>query len=171
MRLSKQEAATRLGVSTATIERRIQRGELQAEQEPHGTRYRVWVIFDEESPVETDVETQSPQVQPVDATSDATPPPAEPDPHVEVVRLQEQLKSAQQRADGLEELAGFHRQALTDAEWRYHGILMELRQCQQNLAAVTRALPAPQDSQKENPTIQPRRRRFWWPFAANFQHR
>ena len=171
MRLSKQEAATKLGVSTATVERRIQRGELQAEKEPHGTKYRVWVIFDEEAPVETDAETQSLQGQAVDATRDATPPPAEPAPHLEIVRLQEQLKTAEQRANSLEELAGFHRQALTDAEWRYHEILMELRQCQQNLAAVTRALPAPQKPQNENPTSQPRRRRLWWPFSTNSQHR
>ena len=37
MRLSKQQAAARLEVSTATIERKIQRGELEAEKEPHGT--------------------------------------------------------------------------------------------------------------------------------------
>ena len=33
MRLSKQQAAARLEVSTATIERKIQRGELKAEKE------------------------------------------------------------------------------------------------------------------------------------------
>ena len=48
MRLSKQQAAARLEVSTATIERKIQRGELKAEKEPHGSRYRVWVIFDDD---------------------------------------------------------------------------------------------------------------------------
>ena len=44
MRLSKQQAAAKLEVSTATIERKIQRGELKSEKEPHGSRYRVWVI-------------------------------------------------------------------------------------------------------------------------------
>ena len=36
MRLSKQQAAARLEVSTATIERKIQRGELEAERNPTG---------------------------------------------------------------------------------------------------------------------------------------
>ena len=56
MRLSKQEAAALLRVSTATIERKIQRGELQAEKEPQGTRYRVWVIFDDDCLVDAAVE-------------------------------------------------------------------------------------------------------------------
>ena len=187
MRLSKQEAAARLGVSTATIERRIQRGQLQAEKEAQGTRYRVWVILEDEpivetdvatpvsagvetgsqqdqaadaTPVETGVETQPRQDQAPVATLVATPPPAEMDAYIEMARLQEQLESAQQRASSLEELADYHKQALTDSEWRYHEILTELKQSQQNLAAVTRALPAPQEVQ----TDRDRPRRLWWPF-------
>ena len=38
MRLSKLEAAMRLGVSPSTVDRMIQRGQLEAEKEPHGTR-------------------------------------------------------------------------------------------------------------------------------------
>ena len=170
MRLSKQEAAARLGVSTATIERRIQRGQLQAEKEAQGTRYRVWVILEDEATVETDVATPvsagvgtgSRQDQTADTTPVATPPPAELDAYIEMARLQEQLKSAQQRASSLEELADYHKQALTDSEWRYHEILTELKQSQQNLAAVTRALPAPQESR----TDRDRPRRVWWPFRG-----
>ena len=171
MRLSKQDAATRLGVSTATVERRIQRGELEAEKEPHGTRYRVWVLFDDEviatdvaTPVEAPVQSLLQQERPSDATGAATPPVAQIDVHVELARLQEQLEKAQYRASSLEELAGFHRQALTDSEWRYHEILLEFRQCQQNLAAVTRALPAPQEPSNDVRADGSRRWRFWWPF-------
>ena len=170
MRLSKQEAAARLGVSTASIERRIQRGQLQAEKEAQGTRYRVWVILEDETTLETDVatpaetgvETESRQDQTPVATPVATPPPAELDAYIEMARLQEQLKSAQQRASSLEELADYHKQALTDSEWRYHEILTELKQSQQNLAAVTRALPAPHEVQTERA----RPRRLWWPFRG-----
>ena len=48
MRLSKLEAAMRLGVSPSTIDRMIQRGQLEAEKDPHGTRYKVWVLLDDE---------------------------------------------------------------------------------------------------------------------------
>ena len=67
MRLSKQQAAARLEVSTATIERKIQRGELKAEKDPHGSRYRVWVIFDDDETLEAAVATpvQAPVETPV----------------------------------------------------------------------------------------------------------
>ena len=178
MRLSKQEAAAHLGVSTATIERRIQRGELQAEKEPYGSRYRVWVRFEDEppaetpvattvaTPAETDVETRSQQMQAAEATRVATPATGDMTASVEIARLREQLKSAQERANSLEELAGFHKQALTDADWRYHEILRELSQCQQNLASVTRALPALQDTQTQASVDQRQPRRLWWPFKG-----
>ena len=127
------------------MEPEIQRVELQAEKEPHATRYRVRVILDDNPPretaVATPVATPGQQESPANATRDATPTLTEIDACREVVKIEEQLKSAQDRAKSLEELPGFHRQALKDADWRYHEILMELRQCQQNLAAVTRALP------------------------------
>ena len=123
MRLSKQQAAARLEVSTATIERKIQRGELKAEKEPHGSRYRVWVIFDDDetpeaavaTPVQAPVETLVASVlrrdeTPVE-TGIATPLPPELAPAVEMARLQERNKA-------LEELAGYHRQLLSDSEWR-----------------------------------------------------
>ena len=156
------------GVSTATVERRIHRGELHAEKEPHGTKYRVWVIFDDESPVETDVATpveahvETPGQQ--KSPTNAAPPLRDIDSFRSVVSLEGQLKSAQDRAKSLEELADFHRQALKDVEWRYHEIPMELRQCQQNLAAVTRALP-PAEKHREDAVDRNHRRRTWWPFG------
>ena len=165
--LSKQEAAARLGVSTATIERKIQRGELQAEKEPHGSRYRVWLIFDDEPDVETAVES------PV-----ATPRPDEIAAYVEMAKLQEQKKneedraqSLEERARTLEELAEYHKKLLTDSEWRYQELLLELRQSQQNVAALTRALPAPKEDPEATTVGEAKarthhqRRRRWWPFG------
>ena len=81
----------------------------------------------------------------------------------------------QERNKNLEELAQYHKERLNDAEWRYQELLQELRQSQQNVAAFTRALPAPSPEPeipdpeqrtavvaKEEPS--PRRRR-WWPFS------
>ena len=92
-RLSKMEAATRLGVSLSTIDRMIQRGELQTHKEAHGSRHRLWVLLD-------DTQHHAPE------TSDVSP------PAIEVVILRERVRH-------LEELADFHRQLLKDADWRY----------------------------------------------------
>ena len=176
MHLSKQEAAARLGVSTATIERKIQRGELQAEKEPHGSRYRVWVIFDDEPDVETAVESPvaipiSHDAAPVE-TGAATPSPEEIAAYVEMAKLQEQKKNAEDRAQSLEELTEYHKKLLTDSEWRYQELLLELRQSQQNVASLTRVLPPPAPEQDPDATTivvdpepTPRQRRRWWPFG------
>ena len=179
MRLSKQEAAAWLRVSTATIERKIQRGELQAEKEPHGTRYRVWVIFDDdclvdatvEAPVEAPLRRDATPVETV-ASTPATPEIAA---AVEMARIQEQLKHAEDRSKGLEQLAEYHKKLLTDSEWRYQEILLELRQSQQNIGALMRALPAPKAEPPEEdpeastiiaaPDQGARPRRRWWPFG------
>ena len=47
-KLTKMEAAARLDVSQSTIDRMIQKGELQIEKEPHGSRHRIWVLMDGE---------------------------------------------------------------------------------------------------------------------------
>ena len=49
-RLTKLEAAARLGVSPSTIDRMIRRNELAIEKEVRGTRYKVWVLTDASSP-------------------------------------------------------------------------------------------------------------------------
>ena len=47
-KMSKLEAAAHLEVSASTIDRMIQKGELQIEKEPHGSRHRIWVVMDAE---------------------------------------------------------------------------------------------------------------------------
>ena len=187
MRLSKLEAAMRLGVSPSTIDRMIQRGQLEAEKELHGTRYKVWVLLDDE---QTDEPGDSPPGQPVDESPDEPPdePPVNndqsrdsppPPPHisaqVEMATLRERAKSAEERAQTLEGLADYHKQLLTDSEWRFQEILQQLKQSQQNVAALTRALPAPtaeapgQDTDPSTIVVDldptPRQRRRWWPFG------
>ena len=177
MRLSKQQAAARLEVSTATIERKIQRGELKAEKEPHGSRYRVWVIFDDDetpeaavaTPVQAPVETPVASVlrrdeTPVE-TGVATPLPPELAPAVEMAMLQERNKA-------LEELAGYHRQLLSDSEWRFQEMVHQLRQSNDTIATLSRALPEPKDESDDTaspaaaaPAEKERRRPRWWPFG------
>ena len=97
-----------------------------------------------------------------------------------MARLTEQKKNAEDRAESLEEraktleeLTEYHKKLLTDSEWRYQELLLELRQSQQNVAALTRALPAPkEDLAGEDPTAttiieaqESRRQHRWWPFG------
>ena len=48
-RLTRQQAAVRLGVSESTVDRMIRRGQLATEREHHGGRYTVWVLVDDET--------------------------------------------------------------------------------------------------------------------------
>ena len=173
MRLSKLDAATRLGISPSTVDRMIQRGQLDAEKEPHGTRYKIWVLLDDEP-------GDSPPDQPVDESrdepGDSPVPPPDLSAQLEIAKLRERAKSAEERAQTLEGLADYHKQLLTDSEWRFQEILQQLKQSQQNVAALTRALPAPTaEAPKEDPDATtmivdpepeptPHRRWRWWPW-------
>lgn len=135
-RLSKLDAAARLRKSPATINRMIDRGELRTEKEPHGSRYKVWVLFDDESPVVSpDI---SEDVSP-DASSDIS-------LLVEVTQLRERVKS-------LEQLADYHRGHIQDGEWRYQNAMQHLAAAQQVNQNLTLALPSTST------------RRWWWPFG------
>ena len=177
MRLSKLNAATHFGVSPSTIDRMIQRGQLNAEREPRGTRYKIWVILDDEpgdSPPDPPLD-ESPDEPPAhnDEPGDSPVSPPDLSAQVEIAKLTEQAKSAEERAQTLEELANYHKQLLTDSEWRFQEILQQLKQSQKNVAALTRALPPPMDDtpgQDPDPSTivvdpTPRRHRRWWPFG------
>ena len=45
---------TALGVGESTLARRIAAGELQTEREPWGSRYRLWVLVDDDSTGDAD---------------------------------------------------------------------------------------------------------------------
>ena len=154
-RVSKLDASRLLGVSPTTIDRRIQRGELQVEMEQRGTRFRTWVILaDDVSPGRSpDPPDERPDERPREQSGERPPEQSA----VEVRVLQERVHS-------LEELADYHRQQLKDADWRYQELVQSLQSSQRTVEALTRALPAPGPAQDPDTA---RQGRWWWPFKAS----
>ena len=106
-KLTKLEAAARFEVSQSTIDRMIQRGDLQVQKERHGNRHRIWVVLDESREASTGVFYSSPN------ESGHSPP--------ERVDMSETLELTvlRERVKNLEELVEHHRGLLKDSEWRY----------------------------------------------------
>ena len=77
-RLSKLEAAQRLGVSPSTLDRMIRRGELEIEREGRGDRAKVWVLA-------PGLSSDAPGGQPVDAG---------PSPEAELAAVREHSQGA-----------------------------------------------------------------------------
>ena len=134
-RLSKLEAAQRLGVSPSTLDRMIRRGELEIEREGRGDRAKVWVLV-------PGLSSDAPGGQPVDAG---------PSPEAELAAVREQVRA-------LQELADYRGKLLDEAEWRYRELLEELRRSQTMLEGLTRALPP--GGTEESP-----RGWRWWRFG------
>ena len=175
MRLSKLDAAAHLGISPSTIDRMIQRGELESEKEPHGTRYKVWVLLNDESGGKSPGESSDADGQPPDESldvggqspdqaSDSSDPNIDESASVELASLRERVKHAEERSRGLEELADYHKKLLDDSEWRYHQLIQQLNLSQEATLALTRALP-PAIAEAVSPEPNLRRRRRWWPFG------
>ena len=100
--MSKQRAADLLGVSLATVDRRILRGELTVEREAWGSRERVWVLMDVpagEARSEGSSEARS------EASSEVT------------------MAVLRERVAALERELASCQQQLADSEWRYHELL------------------------------------------------
>lgn len=145
-KLTKLEAAARFEVSQSTIDRMIQRGDLQVQKERHGNRHRIWVVLDESREASTGVFDSSPN------ESGHSPP--------ERVDMSETLELTvlRERVKNLEELVEHHRGLLKDSEWRYQQLLEQLSSNQRTVESLTRALPA-----GDNGTLSQRRR--WWRFG------
>ena len=156
-RVSKLDAARLLGVSPTTIDRRIQRGELQVEMEQRGTRFRTWVILgDDVSPWRSpDPPGERPSDRPDERSREQS---GERPPEQSAV----EVRVLQERVHGLEELADYHRNQLKDADWRYQELVQSLQSSQRTVEALTRALPAPAPD-----TDTARRGRWWWPFKTS----
>ena len=155
-KLSKLEAAARLDVSASTIDRMIQRGELQTVKEPHGSRHRVWVLIDADADdATTDSSVHSSSVSP-DASSGVpvndTPEGGDGSSEMEIAVLRERVRN-------LEELADYHRELLKDSEWRYQQAMDQLGTSQRTVETLTKALPNADTDNKVVP------RPFWWPFG------
>ena len=145
-KLTKLEAAARFEVSQSTIDRMIQRGDLQVQKERHGNRHRIWVVLDESREASTGVFDSSPN------ESGHSPP--------ERVDMSETLELTvlRERVKNLEELVEHHRGLLKDSEWRYQQLLEQLSSNQRTVESLTRALPA-----GDNGTLSQHRR--WWRFG------
>ena len=158
LRLSKMEAATRLDVSASTIDRMIQRGELQIEKEPHGSRHRIWVLVNGEEVEGSDKlsgELSEVSIKgAVDTSGNVISNESDVSVEVELAVLKERVKS-------LEELADYHRGLLKDSEWRYQQAVEQLGTSQRTVETLTRALPSIDQSHHAAP------RRSWWPFGRN----
>ena len=155
-RLSKMEAATRLDVSASTIDRMIQKGELQTEKEPHGTRHRIWVVLDDE---ETDLSVNSPREASEPSPDDSPDASGEEMSDWSDASGEVDLAVLRERVKNLEELADYHRELLKDSEWRYRQAMEQLSASQRTMETLTRALPAAVEGNNVSP------RRSWWPFG------
>ena len=116
VRVTRNEAAARLGISKSTLDRVIKRGELTTETEQHGRRHTVWVLMDDLSE------------NPSGVTSEDSGKHIGGDIGAENLALQAEVS-------GLRELVGLYRERLTEADWRHQELLGQLK-------TLTAALPA-----------------------------
>ena len=120
VRVTRNEAAARLGISKSTLDRVIKRGELTTETEQHGRRHTVWVLMDDVSE------------NPSGVTSEDSGNHSGGDTGAENLALQAEVL-------GLRELVDLYRERMADADWRYQELLEQLK-------TMTKALPAAQDA-------------------------
>ena len=146
-RLSKLEAAKELEVSPTTVDRMIARGELQTEQEPRGSRYKVWVMIPEDVPGSPGEllggQSGGDQLSATD-TSEV-----------------EELISLRLQGNSFLELAKYRGDLLNETGKREKMLLDQLAASQKNLEAVTLAL---------NPghgPVEKTQRRSWWPWKRD----
>ena len=147
-KLTKMETAARLDVSQSTIDRMIQRGELQIEKEPHGSRHKIWVLMDGADAAASDNSPEDSH----NAAAGEMPDVVDMSEAVELAVLRERVKN-------LEELADYHRELLKDSEWRYQQAMEQINTSQRTVESLTRALPAPEPETGVVP------HRSWWPFG------
>ena len=171
-RVTRQEAATRLHVSEATIDRMVKRGDLHTEHEPQGNRYRVWVLLDEDTvtrPADNGLYTGD---ETVDMAADRAETSEETGANG-VYTNGDTLAILRNENDRLRELADYRDNLLKDSEWRYHELLQQLTLSQESNLALIRSLPAaitetappdPEPPETAPPDTAPGRRRGWWPF-------
>ena len=165
-RLSKVDAAKVLQVHHSTVDRMIQRGELQVEREGHGRGAKVWVLLDgvaEGAP--GDVPEGAPMASPAGSPRSlngqlAGPSPAPSAPPTDV-SAEVELAALRERVKGLEQLAEYNRQQLVDADWRYQQLLEQLTSSQRISEGLTRSLPAAALTDESS------QRRRWWPFGRS----
>ena len=143
-RVTRLEASRLLKISPSTVDRRIERGELVIEKEPHGSRNRTWVVLEDAIP--EDPGELSPDQSPGLSVEVSPENPAE--SHLEeVIHLRERVKS-------LEYLDEYHRDQLHQKDL----LVQEL------MGTVNRlAVALPEGKKLEEAA----RRRGWWPWRRS----
>ena len=145
-KVSKLDASRILEVSPSTIDRRIERGELQIEHEPRGNSYKVWVLLDDEA-------DDGPAAEVPGVVGIPGAPPNTPTDATEIRLLKQEVQH-------LQELAEYRREALNESEKRFHGLLEGFNASQRTVETLTRALnPGSADAGSE---VAKNGRRSWW---------
>lgn len=164
-RVTRREAASILGITESSVDRRVKAGRLASEVETDNGVRRVVILLDADAeqaaytPAEQNdyvVAERSNTVAYTTAERDAYTPERDTYTPTEVAELRSENRELRAENHALRELADYHRKALDDAEWRYRELLERLKASQDTTDALTRMLP---------PSAPPRRR--WWPFGRN----
>ena len=145
-RVSKDEARLILEVADSTIDRRINRGELQTEREGR----RVWVLLEDEVVERWRAAAPKGSPQPAEASSVA---PAAAASSSELIMLQERLQAQEQ-------LLAIYKTQNSDWEKRYYDLKEQLDAAHRIAENATRALPP---GPAPTPPFQ-NGRRSWWPW-------
>ena len=154
-RVTRQGAASILQVSEATVDRMVRRGDLQAEKEPQGSRYRLWILLDEDAVTTLADNKIYTNEETADTLGDGS---------ADRSDDSEDLAALKAENAQLRELADFRKQLLDDSEWRYHQLVQQLNLSQEANLALIRALPpAIAETTQGEPPSPPRWR--WWPFG------
>ena len=155
-RVSKDEARLILDVADSTIDRRINRGELQTEREGR----RVWVLLEDELVERYRAATTAGSPEPAEGRSGASAAaPAGGAGSSELLLLEERLQAQDQ-------LLALYKTQNTDWEKRYYELKEHLDAAQRIAENATRALPP-------GPVLtQPQEdgRRGWWPWFRRQHH-
>ena len=137
-RVSRLQAATILGVSLATIDRRIGRGELQVKVEPHGSNRRVWVFLEEATFAPSGDELG-------EFSSEAS----------LLLRLRTQVTALEEQLRARDELVAILRERLVESDAGFQMLMARLEDAQRHADDLsTRMLPPGR----------PDGGRWWWPF-------
>ena len=161
-RLTKDQAAARLSVSTKTIDRKIARGDLKSEREPGGRR-RVMVLLDTDEPT---LDSLSDTTQDIpDSLSDTVHPMShkgsdtvQDTSRINGVNVQQsEVEVLRTRVAELEALHQFDKERLVLADERIQDMRQMLASSQQTIDRLTLALPPP--SSPPEPETSP-----WWKF-------
>ena len=154
-KVSKLDASRILEVSPSTIDRRIERGELQVEHEPRGNNYKVWVLLNDQvdalagdGPAAESGGESAAEVPGIAGVAGAPP---------NTSAESTEIRLLKQEVLHLQELAELRKEALNESEKRFHELLEGFNASQRTVETLTRALnPGPET------TVATPRRQSWW---------